>query len=295
MYLFTLITIFILGATIGSFLNVVILRSGTGIGFLRSSFCFTCRAPLRFYELVPIFSFVAQKGRCRSCRAKIHFQYPLVEMLAGILFVGVWFREVGSATLLDVVLRIGSYENILPHVALLWAIASVLLVIAVYDIRHKIIPNAFVYTFITLAFLSVVTATFPITYNLSPITFFNHLTAGLAFFLLFAAAWFFSRGKWMGFGDAKLAAGIGVLLGFSMGTVALILAFWIGAIVSIALLVLSRVQGLLAKRHKKLFSGSKNLTIKSEIPFAPFLIAGTFAAYFWNIGFLDIANLFILS
>ncbi|MBI3075052.1 MAG: prepilin peptidase [Parcubacteria group bacterium] len=294
MFYITYITVFALGAIIGSFLNVVILRSGTGIGFLRGSFCFTCRAALRFYEMVPIFSFLAQKGRCRSCRAKIHFQYPLVETLAGILFVGVWLREMGGATLLDVVLRIGAYENILPRLVVLWAIVSVLLVIAAYDIRHKIIKDSFVYTFIVLAFAPALSNLGFENWDFSAGGGFgnwehllSHLTAGLVFFLLFAAVWFLSRGKWMGFGDAKLAAGVGVFFGFSMGTAALILSFWIGAIVSILL--------LFAKQHKKLFSGLKNLTIKSEIPFAPFLVFGFFVVYLLQIDFGDIAQIFIVS
>ncbi|MBI3019849.1 MAG: prepilin peptidase [Parcubacteria group bacterium] len=266
MFYITYITVFALGAIVGSFLNVVILRSGTGIGFLRGSFCFTCRAALRFYEMVPIFSFLAQKGRCRSCRAKIHFQYPLVETLAGILFVGVWLREMGGATLLDVVLRIGAYENILPRLVVLWAIVSVLLVIAAYDIRHKIIKDTFVYIFIALAFVPALSNLGFGNWDLSAGGGFgiwkhllDHLTAGFAFFLLFAAVWFLSR----------------------------VLSFWIGAIVSILL--------LFAKQHKKLFSGLKNLTIKSEIPFAPFLVFGFFVVYLLQIDFGDIAQIFIVS
>ena len=289
MYLFTLFSIFALGAIIGSFLNVVVLRTGTGIGFFRSSFCFVCRAGLRWYELAPIFSFVAQRGRCRTCRAKIHFQYPLVEALTGFLFVFVWLREMGVTTLLDIVLRVGAYENTLPRLALLWAIASVLLVIAAYDIRHKIIPNAFVYAFIVLAF----------THAFSNLEFellslignwehlLGHLTSGLVFFILFAALWLVSRGTWMGFGDAKLAAGIGVLFGFDQGGAAIILSFLTGALVSLALLALAR--------FKKTFPRLTVLTMKSEIPFAPFLILGVFLVYFFNIGFLDIAEIFIIN
>ncbi|OGZ10587.1 MAG: hypothetical protein A3D67_01890 [Candidatus Lloydbacteria bacterium RIFCSPHIGHO2_02_FULL_51_22] len=283
MYALTFFFVFALGAVIGSFLNVVILRTGTGLGLLRGSFCFTCRAVLRFYELVPIFSFLALRGRCRSCRAKIHFQYPLVETLAGLLFLGVWLREMGGATLFDLFLQAGAYERILPHLVLLWTIVSILLAIAVYDIRHKIIPNAFVYTFIALSFLSL--------FGLWALGFglwipLEHLIAGVTFFILFAALWFVSRGTWMGLGDAKLAAGIGLFLGISSGGAALVLSFWSGALLSVALLFL--------KRFHTLFGGLKNLTIKSEIPFAPFLIFGTFLAYFLQISFWDIASIFAL-
>src|SRR3989344_1088780 len=293
MYALTFFFVFALGAVIGSFLNVVILRTGTGLGLLRGSFCFTCRAVLRFYELVPIFSFLALRGRCRSCRAKIHFQYPLVETLAGLLFLGVWLREMGGATLFDLFLQAGTYERILPHLVLLWTIVSILLAIAVYDIRHKIIPNAFVYAFITVAFARVLVLEFR-NWNLFGIWnleignfeyLLNHASAGVTFFILFAALWFLSRGRWMGLGDAKLAAGIGFFLGLSSGSAALVLSFWSGAFLSIALLFL--------KRFHTLFGGLKNLTIKSEIPFAPFLIVGALTAYFFSISFTDIASLFV--
>src|SRR3989344_5772964 len=270
MHLFTLVVIFSLGATIGSFLNVVILRRGTGMGLLRSSFCFTCGTALRFYELVPIFSFLALRGRCRSCRAKIHFQYPLVEALAGVLFVMVWLREFGGAAFLDLATHAGIYLQMAPSLVLSWAIASVLLVIAAYDLRHKMIPDLFVYIFIVLAFLSIFPNIQHTTYNIQ--LFLNHISAGVVFFLLFAALWLISRGKWMGFGDAKLAAGIGTLLGVSSGAAAPGLSFWVGAAVSIALLALVRA--------KTLSRWLKALTIKSEKPFAPFLVLGTFAAYF---------------
>ena len=285
MYAFTLAAVFALGAAIGSFLNVVILRSGTGLGLLRSSFCFTCGIALRAYELVPVLSFLALRGRCRSCRAKIHFQYPLVEALSGVIFLGVWLHEMGRATLADFFFYQGAVGTLLPHLFLLWAIGSVLLAIAAYDLRHKIIPDIFVYAFIALAFLSL----FP---NIQQATdsiqlFLNHISAGVVFFLLFAALWFISRGKWMGFGDAKLAAGIGTLLGFSSGAAALVLSFWVGAAVSIALLALVRA--------KTLSRWLKALTIKSEIPFAPFLVLGTFAAYFFNITFWDVAGIFVIG
>lgn len=302
MYMFTLLSVFALGAVIGSFLNVVVLRRGTGIGFFKSSFCFMCCERLRFYELVPIFSFLAQRGYCRTCRGRIHFQYPLVESLSGVLFALVWLREMGGTTLLDMYFLTSAVLEKIPQLFLAWAIAAVLLAIAVYDIRHKIIPNTFVYLFIALAlvpaFSNVVSleAGWNVIRNWSARGglemgnwehILSHLAAGLVFFLLFAAIWFFSRGRWMGLGDAKLAAGIGLFLGFSAGAAALILSFWIGAALGLILLSLARL--------KKPFLSLKTLTMKSEIPFAPFLIAGTLTVYFFQINFFDIAKIFIVS
>ncbi|MBX4211124.1 hypothetical protein KW783_04110, partial [Candidatus Parcubacteria bacterium] len=99
------------------------------------------------------------------------------------------------------------------------------------------------------------------------------------FFLL----WLVSGGRWIGFGDAKLAAGIGWLLGLAYGLSALFLAFWIGAAFSIVYIAISR-----------LFLGQKNLTMKSEIPFAPFLIAALFIVFLFHIDVVGLTRLFAL-
>jgi leader peptidase (prepilin peptidase)/N-methyltransferase len=100
------------------------------------------------------------------------------------------------------------------------------------------------------------------------------LLAGPILFAFFAFFWLVSGGKWMGFGDAKLAIGVGFLLGFSGGVFAIILAFWIGAAVSLILLLLQKIK--IAK---------SKLSFKSEIPFAPFIILALFIQLFtsWNL------------
>ena len=80
--------IFVFGTIIGSFLNVVILRYGTGKSFAKgSSQCFSCGKKLSWYELVPILSFLFQKGKCKGCGSKISWQYPLIETITGVLFL----------------------------------------------------------------------------------------------------------------------------------------------------------------------------------------------------------------
>src|SRR5690606_24099342 len=83
---------FLLGLIIGSFLNVVIYRYNTGSAIKGRSYCFTCRSQLRWYELVPLFSFLIQRGKCRSCRSLISIQYPLVELTVGVVFVFLAYR-----------------------------------------------------------------------------------------------------------------------------------------------------------------------------------------------------------
>ncbi|HVY35831.1 MAG TPA: prepilin peptidase [Candidatus Paceibacterota bacterium] len=239
------VIIFVLGLLIGSFLNVVILRMHTGRSFVKGkSICPRCGRKLRWFELVPVVSFLALRGRCRTCHEHISFQYPIVELLTGFLFVLFYIKAPLA----------GGFS------AFSWAwfvfmatIASVLIVITVYDIRHKIIPDGAVYTFILLALISVVYHV--ITGGIALI--FPLLIAGVVVALPFFLIWFFSKGKFMGFGDVKLALGMGWLLGLSQGFTAVIFGFWIGGIFGLFLIALS---------HR--------YSMKSEIPLAPFLIAG---------------------
>ena len=138
---------------------------------------------------------------------------------------------------------------------------SSLIIIAVYDYRHQIIPNLFVWIFNGLAFWVYFAC--PPT---SEILNWNNLLAGFILFAFFAFLWVISRGKWMGFGDAKLALGVGWLLGVSKGIAAITLAFWLGAIVGVALLYFNK----------------NKYGLKSSIAFGPFMILGTAISFFWG-------------
>ncbi len=242
---------FILGLIIGSFLNVVILRYHTGRGVSGRSACFSCSKILAWFELVPVLSFLFLGGKCRHCRSRISWQYPAVELLTGLSFALIAQRFFFAPGIMFYY----------------WVIAGLLIVITVYDLKHKIIPDAFVYPFIFLAVLSpLISAQFPLSITLGLILVGKSLLAGAIIGLFFAALWYFSAGRWMGFGDAKLGFGLGALLGFSEGINAVAVAFWAGAIIGLLLILISRLQ-------KKL-KLSKRFSLKSELPFAPFLILG---------------------
>ena len=130
--------VFVLGLIIGSFLNVVGLRYNTGMGIKGRSKCFSCSKTLQWLELIPLASFLIQRGKCKSCSCKISWQYPLIEALTGFLFVIITFAYVPTD---------------LPSAALLVAhlvVACLLVVILIYDSKHKIIPDPLVYTFIII-------------------------------------------------------------------------------------------------------------------------------------------------
>jgi leader peptidase (prepilin peptidase)/N-methyltransferase len=279
-------SIIIFGLVIGSFLNVVILRHEKEEGLNGRSYCPLCRKILCWYELVPFFSYIAQRGRCRGCGAHISVQYPLVEVLTGVLFAIVLYvshQSIPAFSISNIQYPISNLTYL--KIILDLVIWSVLIVIMVYDLRTKLIPNRFSYSFAVLALasssLTVYTSFFQ-TGNLQPLI--STLLAGPLLFLPFYLLWWYSDGKWIGLGDGKLALGIGWYLGLSHGATAIMLAFWIGAAVSLTLI---GYQKILA-RFSNLQPGASNLSLSSEVPFGPFLILGTLIVYFCSL------NLFTL-
>jgi len=261
--------IFVFGLFIGSFLNCVIyrmeMRDKGGItsfaqgrprrkafGFLRGrSFCPNCKHTLSWIDLIPIFSFLFLKGKCRHCGKRISWQYPLVEIATGLLFLLIFnFQSVPQTSP-----RVYFYYWVL--------ISCFLIIIFVYDLKHYIIPDKIIFPAIAIAVL----------YRLFEILNFgywdligiiNPLVAGMGGAMFFLIIVLVSRESWMGMGDVKLAILMGLLLGFPNILVSLFFAFLIGAIIGIGLIIL------------------KKKTLKSEVPFGPFLILGAYIALFFG-------------
>lgn len=271
MYLYFTLISFLFGLIIGSFLNVLILRHNTGRKLGGRSGCMSCSKKLRWYELVPFFSWVAQRGKCRGCGSSISIQYPLVELSTGFLFAGMFYFLVND----------GVYSMV-PLLSIA-VTASMVIAIVAYDIKHMIIPDGWSAIF---AISSLIFSAFY--WFDTPLDLFTttngmwHLLAGPIFFIPFWAIWFFSKGKWMGLGDGKLVVGIGWLLGLNYGVAAIVISFWIGAIVGVIILLITR-----------LLEKSKHITMKSEIPFGPFLLIGTIIIFFLQMDLMSIMNLII--
>ena len=255
----TSVYFFCLGLIVGSFLNVVILRYNTGRSLAGRSGCFSCRHKLAWYELLPVVSFVIQKGRCRHCGSKMSRQYPLVELLTGVLFA----------------LTIWKFYPDFISIIFYCLILSLLVVIVVYDLRHKIIPDTPIYLLIMLSVLAPLIGSPEFSAADAGILLLRGLIAGFVMFTAFFCLWYFSRGRWMGFGDAKLAFVMGVLLGFVGSLNAIILAFWLGAVVGLLLIAITKMRQFHLLRQR--------FSIKSEVPFAPFLAAGLLLNLFWSI------------
>ncbi len=252
----SLLLSFVFGAVVGSFLSVVSLRFNTGTGIGGRSRCMSCGEGLTWKELVPIFSFLAQKGACKKCKSKISWQYPLVEFIAGVIFVLIFL----TFPPLDYLSGITTLLHVIA--------ACLLLVISVYDIKHKIIPDSFVYSFASIALIAL----FVGGSSWWHIPGYWALIAGPLGALPFALIWVISRGKWMGLGDAKLMLGIGWFLGIAGTINAAILAFWIAAAVSIIWL----------------FVTYKEFKPKTEVPFGPYLILGMYLVLLFGVQVIDV-------
>jgi len=212
-----LLSSFVFGLIFGSFLNVIIYRLKTRQNIVfGGSFCPECKAGLKWYDLIPLLNFLFLKGKCRYCHKKISWQYPIVEILSGLLWVFIWKLGFGTWDFIYYIFIFSSF-----------------LVIAVYDFKWKIIPDKIVYPAIAVALV----------YNIFPPDkgglWGVLLTAAIAF-LFFYLFFYFTKSKAMGLGDAKLAILIGLFLGPVAALTAFILTFVIGAVSGIILIVFGK-------------------------------------------------------
>lgn len=233
------IIVSIIGLVIGSFLNVCIYRipQGESIVF-PPSHCSGCGNSLAVKDLLPVLSYVILRGKCRYCKEKIAVQYPLVELLTGMLFVLV-YHEYGL-----------TFEGIAAA-----AIVCLLVIASFIDFTHKLIPNKIN---LIIAAVGIVNVVFG-----NSITIWDSLL-GLALggggLLLpgLLIGWML-RKEAMGGGDIKLTAACGIFLGLQRSLISLMLAFYSAAVVLVVMLLFKKL-----KRDK-------------SIPFGPFLSAGTIA------------------
>jgi len=257
--------IFLLGLSVGSFLNVVICRleSKEPIIFGRSH-CPHCGAVLKWFDLIPLVSFILQKSKCRYCRQKISYQYPLVELVTGLLFL-IIFNQFPISSL---AITTNVYQILDNFFYLI--IISFLIVIFVYDLKHYLIPDKIIYPAIIISLLNL-GVRLPFWESDSQIysQIYNPLLSAILASGFFLSLVLISKGKWMGLGDVKLAFLMGLVLGWPNILLALFLSFMSGAIVGIFLIIL----------------GKKGL--KSQIPFGPFLSASTALVLLYGYQLID--------
>lgn len=254
----------VFGLIVGSFLNVFIYRLHTGKSLAGNSHCLSCGTGLKPYELIPLISYVFLKGRCKTCGCYIPLRYFLVEFFTALLFLGAF--HIAS----DI------YEA-----GFLFFVMSVLVVIAVYDIRHYIIPDSLTAS-LTIGALLWYAVLF--SNGIQGVFIGESLLAALAGTGFLFMLWFISRGTWLGFGDVKLAFPLGLIAGPGLVFSMIVYSFWFGAAVSLLLIGMGKlVRGQI--RLQKLFG---RLTIKSVVPFAPFMIAGCLIVLFTRYNVLSL-------
>lgn len=249
------------GLILGSFTNVLVLREETGETIGGRSHCPHCKRTLAWFELVPVLSYVLLRGRCRTCSAPISLQYPLVELLValGVILIGI--------APIDLIQKIFG----IPIVLLIAAIA-------VYDLRTTYIPDLWSYC---LALLASVYGVFSLD-SLTLQSFAVFIAAGPLVALPLFVLWRMSQGRWMGFGDVKLVLSFGWILGVIQGFLALGLAFVLGAVVGLILIGITRFV------HTRW-----GFTMKSEVPFGPFLVFALCLVWFSGLHGYDLASFFL--
>lgn len=251
--------IFVLGAVVGSFLNVVILRlkSGEKISGWRSH-CPHCRHDLSPWDMIPIISFFLRRGQCRYCRKNISWQYPLVELAATLLFVCFFWINLARFNCINTWACLFPLADNWQLIAALirdWVFASVLLVIFVYDLRWYLILDR----------VTVPAMIFAVLANL----IIGYSWVGLAVGALIGGGFFWlqyviSSGKWIGGGDLRLGALIGLMVGWPNVLAALFIAYLIGAVFALYLVA----------------GGKKKM--KSPLPFGTFLAIATVIVMIWG-------------
>jgi leader peptidase (prepilin peptidase)/N-methyltransferase len=236
-----------LGLTIGSFLNVVIVRLPLekSIAF-PGSHCPSCQAKLKWYENLPVLSYLALRGKCRSCKSEISIRYPIVELITALLFLAAKLKF-GFTPLL--------FIRDFPFLAILTAVTFI-------DLEHRLIPDP-----LSLGGLIVGLAT---SFWVPGLGLLNSVIgASVGFGVFYALAWLYLRysgRSGLGGGDIKLLAMIGAFLGLGGVFAAILISSIFGSLVGIGWAVVSK----------------KEKVMSVAIPYGPFLVVG--ALYYYLLG-----------
>lgn len=243
-----ILLVFFIGLITGSFLNAVIFRLHAQESLWGRSRCRTCLKTLPWYLNIPIASFVIVRGRCKFCKKKISWQYPLVECAAGVLFVITYLQATGYNP------HVFTYSNLLFFFRNS-IFLSFLIVIFVYDLRWYYILDA-----VTLP-AGIIASIANIALGIHWMSLLLGAIIGGGFFLI---QFVISRGKWIGGGDIRLGVVMGLMLGAKFVLIALFVAYVTGALVSIFFILF----------------GYKSFS--SRIPFGTFLAFGTLTALLYG-------------
>lgn len=247
------VCVFVVGICIGSFLNVLIYRIPIGMDFKKgSSICTTCKHPLKWYDLFPLFSWLFLGGKCRYCKAKISPIYPIVESITGLMFV----LSYGYACKFEFTLSLLGY----------CMISAALIVIFCIDWKHMFIPDSM---WITILLGGIVIYIDEIIHGgFDKKALIGRLVGAVLVSGLFLAVEYLKPNS-IGGGDIKLMAAAG----FALGWKNVIIALFIGAFAGTFWLAVSH--------------SIKKSDMKKQVPFGPHLAVGIFAALFFGNAMLN--------
>ncbi len=260
---------FVVGLLVGSFLNVCILRIPEGtFWYSARSRCPACQALIPAWLNIPVLSFLFLRGRSRCCRTRISWQYPVVELLTGLLFAFIYSRF----PFWDFLTFHFSVPNLLRflHGSILF---SVLLICVVIDMRHHIIPDVLSLPMILLS-VPVFLLHPELTWKSSLL---GILVGGGIIYLIAWSYFLIRKEEGIGFGDAKLLAAIGGWLGYQSVLPTLLIASVVGSVLGVGLVLLQTL------RTKRIAFQS---SLRMEIPFGPFLVLGAFLYFFFDIPYI---------
>ena len=226
---------FFIGLCVGSFLNVLLFRLDRKEGIINGrSECTKCLRRLEWYDLIPLASYAILKGRCRYCRSHISLVYPVTELI--------------TASVITVYFGVNGFYSGPLSVFAIFVLVS-MIALAFFDALYLILPDKIVFMLGGGALVYNIFFRRPDLINLT--------VSGFMFGSAFAILYIMSRGKWMGFGDVKLAIVIGLILGYPFGFFSIIFAIWTAALVGIAMMVL------------------KMASLKTALPFGSFMAGST--------------------
>lgn len=217
--------------------------------------CPHCGKIIGWKHNIPLVSFLMLKGRCANCRKSISWQYPIVEFLSGVLFV--WWYFIGKSFFL----LSGAPLSIIQPIFWL-VVGMILLVVFITDFKYGIIPDSANLLLFSTALIYRVMLTYYGQMQLND--FINALISGGVLTLFFWSLWWMTNKKGFGFGDVKLAPGLGLVMGWPRVLVGVMAAFVIGAAVGLMLI------------------GLKRKKFRQTIPFGPFLVIGTAIGLLWG-------------
>ncbi len=269
--------LFVLGLAFGSFINVISLRYNPEKFILNKSVlggrsaCPKCGNKLKPVELIPLFSFIFLRARCRKCHEEISWQYPLVELISGLIFIFVPAFIFSSK--FKIIFLNSGLKDVVGNSTYLWLLAilfiavfSSLLLLSLIDIRLKIIPDEINILLVILGVILIILTrndfnlvggsflgSYSALLGFKTNIWLNHGIALLFGGLFFGAIIFATFGRGMGLGDLKLAIALGVIFGWPDIVIITAVSFIVGSLISLPLII------------------SKRKKLKSFLPFGPFL------------------------